>query len=160
MGWVSVCLYDFGVVVFVVWVVVEDVVWNIFVVCFNVFDRVLGLLVFDVFWVEMCVCLCVVIVLVLDWLLLDVLLQEDYLFGIVWLFSELFEVSVLSEWVDLVVLFFGEMCKLFDVVCWDLLVYSYFYYVDDLVFFMWDWVFIYELCGDLDVVDVIEVVNV
>jgi hypothetical protein len=86
--------------------------------------------------------------------------HEDYLIGLVYGFDNESDTPSLLASIDLVPLLSGEQRPLSDGARQDLLRQRFSYYTDDLVVLTWDRAFIYEPRGDSDVIDVLEVANI
>jgi hypothetical protein len=87
------------------------------------------------------------------------MLEEDYLFGIVYAFDEAMSAEELQKRIDLVPLLSGEARPLSEGARRDLLRQRFSYYTDDLVVVTWGRAFIYEPRKDRDVMDVLDVAN-
>ncbi len=89
----------------------------------------------------------------------EVLLEEDYLIGMVRAFDQALDAETLLQKIDLVPLLSGEERPLAEGARRDILRQRFSYYADDLVVLTWDRAFVYEPRGDSDVIDVLEVAN-
>lgn len=87
------------------------------------------------------------------------MVEEDYLLGVVHAFDAKPTARELLEQVDFVPILSGEYRPLSEAARNDLLRQRFSYYEDDLVILTWDRAFVYEPRGDSDVDDVLEVAN-
>jgi hypothetical protein len=151
-------LYDFGVISIALRVPLAGVSWDAFSQHLNDIDRSVGLTPATAVWIDL---LDRVRQGIGDALIRPVpsTLEEDYLVGVVNIFSEPMPAQALLARLDLVPLLSGERWPLSETARRDLLRHQYSYYTDDLAVLTWDRAFIYEPRGDTDVIDVLEVAN-
>ena len=152
-------LYDFGVIRLALLVAADGRPWSAFAHCVNALDASVGPEAAAPVWKALLDPLLGAFAEALMRPARTMMLEEDYLIGLVRAFDETPDAERLQQRVDLVPLLSGEARALSEGARRDLLRQRFSYYTDDLVVLTWDRAFIYEPRGETDVLDAIEVAN-